>query len=664
MKGKLVRIAFATAFALGPLGLVSATRTAPQHAGGGHTRQVTAAGTTRIQGHAPSVAFNKGQPETRNQVSQEEGVPRENRQPANVQSSIFPTEPLPVPKVGSSSVAKTNPKLAFTHEGLNHYDQRFANGGNQFSEEPPDQGLCVGNGFTVETINSVIQVFSTEDGGNLTGVMDLNTFFGYKAAIDRSAYPRQNSIGPQVIDPQCYYDPDNNRFVVDVTTLGTAPDFSFNGVNTIDVAVSNSGDPTKNWTIYHIPAQNDGTSGTLDHGCTTDGTHHGPCFQDYPHIGADKYGVYISTNEYDLFGPSYNAAQIFAFSKADLAKHPHKINVTLVENLQLEGTPGFTVWPATSGAGQYDKGNNGTEYFLSTIAGDGSETGNPTGTANKIGLWALTNTASLDSKSPDLHITSRAIDSPTYVFPDRSDQKPGNIPQADCINNTTSPTYYGDGCWQFFFVNEPAHDEVEYALDSGDTRMQQTWYVNGTLWGAAGTKVRVHGKDKTGIVWFKVEPSVDQSGNVQGQVDNSGYLALVDNNLTYPAIAMTTSGKGAMAFTVTGADYYPSAGYVTIDDQGNVGPIHIVSQGQGPSDGFTGYKAFEYNFPRWGDYGAAVTDGDSLWIASESIEQTCTYAEYYPNPSKGLDSFDNFGVCDGTRSALANWSTRVSKLTP
>ncbi len=79
---------------------------------------------------------------------------------------------------------------------------------------------------------------------------------------------------------------------------------SYNGKNTIDVAVSNTGDPTGDWTVYYVPAQNDGTDGTPNHGCTLDGTTPGPCFQDYPHIGADKYGVYITTNEYDLFGPS------------------------------------------------------------------------------------------------------------------------------------------------------------------------------------------------------------------------------------------------------------------------------------------------------------------------------------------------------------------------
>ncbi len=34
----------------------------------------------------------------------------------------------------------------FGFNGVNHRDQRLANGGNQFSVEPPDQGMCVGNG--------------------------------------------------------------------------------------------------------------------------------------------------------------------------------------------------------------------------------------------------------------------------------------------------------------------------------------------------------------------------------------------------------------------------------------------------------------------------------------------------------------------------------------
>jgi len=129
---------------------------------------------------------------------------------------------------------------------------------------------------------------------------------------------------------------------------------------------------------------------------------------------------------------------------------------------------------------------------------------------------------------------------------------------------------------------------------------------------------------------------------------------LANNNLAYPAIAIGTNGKGAIAFTVVGKDYYPSAGYALISADGSVGPIHIAAAGLGPDDGFTGYNAFQYFRPRWGDYGAAVTDGNNLWIASEYIGQTCTLTQYLTGA---------VGSCGGTRTSLANWYTRISKVT-
>lgn len=635
-------------------GLIPATALAAPPPSGA-TRLIPAGGTTSIRSGAQG-ADGLQQPELRPGSAEADGGAAVVGTRPGFKNGPFPKKPLDAPTVPSSRVASSNPQLAFSFAGLDHRDTRLANGGNQWSLEPPDQGLCVGNGYTVEVVNSVIQVWNTS-GKALTGVQDLNTFFGYPAAVDRST----GVIGPNVIDPQCYYDPDNHQFVVDITTLLGDDAGNYNGKNMIDVAVSNTGDPTRAWTIYHVPAQNDGTDGTPNHGCTLDGTTPGPCFQDYPHIGADKYGVYISTNEYDLFGPNYSAAQVFAFSKAQLAAHPASIAMTLVPNLHVAGTPGFTVWPATSPAGQYARDANGTEYFLSTITGDGSETGNPTGTARRIGLWALTNTKSLDSTSPALSVTSRLINSETYVYPPKSDQKAGSTPLADCINDTTTDTPYGPGCWQVLFnPPAPAHNEAEVHVDSNDGRMQQTWYVNGTLWGATDTAVNVGGEIRAGVAWFAVAPKINGAGKVEGQVKNQGYLALAGNNLTYPALAMGTNGKGAIAFTVLGKDYYPSAGYAPINANGTVGQVHIAAAGRGPDDGFTGYNAFEYFRPRWGDYGAAVTDGSSIWIASEYIGQTCTLAQYYPNPP----DLTGFGSCGGTRTSLANWGTRISKLNP
>ena len=368
-----------------------------------------------------------------------------------------------------------------------------------------------------------------------------------------------------MIDPQCYYDPDNNRFVVDITTLYVDADGNYNGKNTIDVAVSNTGDPTGAWTIYHVPAQNDGTDGTPNHGCTTDGTTPGPCFQDYPHIGADKYGVYITTNEYDLFGPNYNAAQIFAFSKAQLAAHPavdQRDARRKPQRRRLAGLHGLAGDLARRTVREREQRHRVLpQHDRRRRLRDGQPDGHRPahrplgGHQHRVARLGLAGPQS----------TSRLINSETYVFPPKADQKPGNIPLADCINNTTTPTPFGPGCWQIPLLR-PAGDrqpEVEVHIDSNDTRMQQTWYVNGMLWGAADTAVWVNGQLKAGIAWFAVSPKINGAGKVEGQVKKQGYLALANNNLTYPAIAMGANGKGAIAFTVVGEDYYPSAGYAT-----------------------------------------------------------------------------------------------------
>ena len=627
-----------------PLGTVAAAS--------GSSRQIPAAGTTSIRASG-SAAEGVQSPEFRPELdSAESDGGNHHGRPV---PGKFPPKTLKTPVVRSSSVASSNHEVVTSVDGLNHFDQRYANGGNQWSLEPPDQGLCAGGGYTVEVVNSVIQVFDNS-GHALTGVGDLNTFFGYPAAIDRSTYPAANSVGPDVIDPVCNYDPENHRFTVAITTLLVDENGDYTGGNNIDLAVSNTGNPTATWTVYHVPAQNNGTDGTPNHHCDL-----GYCFQDYPHIGGDANGIYVTSNEYSTFGDSYSGAQIFAFSKQELKNHPASITMTLVENLSVKGIPGFTVWPATSPAGQYSHEANGTEYFLSTIAGDGYETGNPTGSANRIAVWALTNTKSLNGAHPNLHVSATLTNSETYVYPPKADQKAGSTPLADCINDTTTSTIYGDGCWQLFFVDEPSHDEVESTMDSNDTRMQQTWYTNGVIWGAADTAVKVNGEVKAGIAWFAVKPKINGSGKVIGNVIRQGYLALAKNNLTYPAIAMGTNGKGVIAFTITGEDYYPSAGYATINAWGSVGPIHVAAAGLGPDDGFTSYKAFVGDPPRtrWGDYGAAVTDGyGNFWIASEYIGQTCTYGEFYPDPP----NLAGFGTCGGTRSSLANWGTYLTKL--
>ncbi len=562
--------------------------------------------------------------------------------------------PLTAPNVKSSNVAGSNPGLFASFNGLNHRDQRLANGGNQFSIEPPDQGLCVGNGFVLETVNDVLRVFNTS-GAPLTGVIDLNSFYGYPAQINRTT----GAQGPFVTDPSCYYDPDTQHWFHVILTLDVDPGTGdFLGPNHLDIAVSTSSDPTGSWVIYRLPVQNDGTDGTPDHGCSF-----GPCIGDYPHIGADKYGFYITTNEYSLFGPEYKSAQVYALSKSQLAANASSVTVVQFDTTDAvqssQGAqPGFTVWPATSPASIYNTKSGGTEFFLSSNAAEEANEVPGGSFSKELIVWALTNTKSLDSSSPDLRLRNKVVRSEVYGIPPKSDQKPGDIPLGECINDTTILTPFGVGCWNLFFLpaNEPAHDEVLSHLDSNDTRMQQVWYAQDRIWGALDTVVKVNGQERAGIAYFVVKAKVEDRGRLNAEIDNQGYLAVKNNNVTYPAIAVLPNGKGIMAFTLVGQDYYPSAAYVSISKKG-IGSVHVSGAGLGPDDGFTSYKAFVGDPPRtrWGDYGAAVTDGSNIWIASEYIGQTCTLAQYLTGA---------IGSCGGTRTSLANWGTRISGVTP
>src|SRR5205823_11021650 len=60
--------------------------------------------------------------------------------------------------VNSGKKAKSNPIFNTGFEGLNLYQQRYARGGNQFTVEPPDQALCVGNGYELEAVNDVLNI--------------------------------------------------------------------------------------------------------------------------------------------------------------------------------------------------------------------------------------------------------------------------------------------------------------------------------------------------------------------------------------------------------------------------------------------------------------------------------------------------------------------------
>ncbi len=555
------------------------------------------------------------------------------------------------PVAAGVGVSSTGPlSVLATFDGLNHRNQRRANSGNQFSLEPPDQGLCVGKGVEMEIINDVMKIFSPS-GGTVKPTEDLNSFLGYPAQFDRST----GIVGPFVTDPSCLYDAATNRWYADVLTLDVFDNGDFRGSNHLDLAVSQTGDPTGAWTIYRVQVQDDGKNGTPNHGCkgiapygqSTTPDFPNACIGDYPHLGADANGIYLTTNEYSLFGNDFHGAQVYAFSKAALAAGAATVKVTQIDTNKMDnGNSGFTLWPATAPAGQFNTDSGGTEYFMSSNAadeahGDGSTTGPRRST--QLLVWSLTQTSSLDS-TPSLNLSHDTLNVGLYVVPARSEQKVGSTPLGDCLNHKACAINFALG------FRDPFAPNHEYPIDSNDTRMQQVVFADGMLWGALDTAVNSSANTRAGVEWFVVNPN----GPGGASLVNNGYLAVSQNNITYPAIAVTPSGKGVMAFTLVGRDFYPSAAFASIG-AGGVGAVQLAAQGAGPADGFSGYAVFNAPNParpRWGDYGAAVVDGSNIWIASEYIGQTCDLSTYLAT----------LGSCGGTRTALANWDTRISEV--
>src|SRR5690348_9698059 len=154
--------------------------------------------------------------------------------------------------VSANARPKSNVVLGTHFQGLNLFDQRFANNGNQFTVEPPDQALCAGNGFVVESVNDVLRVFDTS-GNALTNPIDPNTFYGYSPAVNRGVTPLQ--FGPSITDPSCYYDAPTQRWFHVVLTLDRANPLTqgLSGANHLDIAVSNTSSPLGTWTVYHLP---------------------------------------------------------------------------------------------------------------------------------------------------------------------------------------------------------------------------------------------------------------------------------------------------------------------------------------------------------------------------------------------------------------------------
>ena len=497
-------------------------------------------------------------------------------------STIHHVDASGVPRPAGNALVVDSSPSGFA--GLTHVDQRTADGGKQFSLEPPDQGLCVGNGVVIQTVNDVLRIGAT--------TVALNPFFGRGHQIIRATAgppPTPTVFGPFISDPKCLYDVPTGRFFVTALDLRVDPATgAFGPHSQVDIAVSTSSSPDTtpaSWHVFFLDTTNDGTGGTPSHANC-------PCLPDQPLIGADANGFYISTNE---FGPipsfsQFNGAQVIELDKASLVAG----TLAMVKQFNTgtitapDGGTWFSVQPATVPGSTYA---SNTEYFLSAL--DFSSD-----LDNRIALWTLTGT---NAASPKLTVS--VIESEVYGQPPAAFQKMGPTPLGDLVHNPLE------------------------LLNSNDDRMNQVVFAHGLLWSGVNTVVQtLNGPTRVGIAWFAVKPAT-------AAVMSQGYVAVNNENVLFPSIGVSDSGAGVISFTVVGPDIFPSTGYARVNAISGASDVHISGAGALPEDGFSGYRAFGFGgTARWGDYSAAVFSDGKVWMA----------AEYIPNAPRTL--FANWGT--------------------
>jgi hypothetical protein len=575
--------------------------------------QLTYVGQTSMAG-AGSGSSADGTSIESSPASQEvdEDVPNSGNSAARVPSNGVPTP-------AGNGVAATGSEQLGSFSGLNHADERTAGTGDytntNFSLEPPDQALCVGGDYVVESVNDAIATYS-KDGSQLTAPEALNQFYNLEPSLNRDT----GAYGDFTSDPKCIYDSaDGGHFIVSILQAGqVSTNGHFDGTGGVYLAVSKTADPTGDWNVYNFDTSNDGGV------C--------PCLGDQPLIGADANGVYITTNSFPFFENGFNGAQVYAMSKSQLeqgAAAVNVVNVPVTAPADFNGGLPYSLQPAKTVPGAQDATN--TEYFLSAL--DFNAT-----LDNRIAVWKLTGTDTLDDATPSLALTGTTLASEVYGQPPAAQQSSdGPFPLRDGLFGlSVQQALYGVN-----FDNGKYHTEL---LNSNDDRMNEVVFDGHKLYGAVNTVVKTaNGPTLNGVAWFVVDPSASK-------VTNQGYLSVNQENLMFPAFGVNKDGKGAIGVTIVGVDMHPSTAYAMFDGT-KFGPLKISFQGPVADDGFTGYLALLPNadvgrkpgtqkgVARWGDYGATAVDSDgSIWLANETTSST--------------------------RTLLANWGTQITHVQP
>jgi hypothetical protein len=548
--------------------------------------------------------------------------------------------------------------------------------------EPPDQGLCVGNGSVVETNNiGEILIFSKAL-KRTSPVISLDTVMGLTKR-------NWSSAG----DPTCLFDSANGGHWFFSELVSASPESQggpFAGcfiakANTCfqGIAVTTGSSPFGPYNVYFLNAnynpKEPGAPFLLN---------------DFAKTAATRDAFLLFYDDFPLRGNGlgggfFNGAQEFAFSKNALEEGLPAAKVTVArENMGLLKTPNgtcfsdskffepgvacwFSVIPAMPPNGQFDNSHGGSGFMLATV--DFYALG-----GNKLAVFDWTGLKSLNSAGcsacSGIRFGGQLFSGVQPYY------NPGNTPSGILAPQKAGPIPLGNECHKAMLGGAPL-SSVKHCPEAGiatnSDQVTQASQGNGQLWAGVDTAIvqtyasTVEEQHMSAAYWVVGTRSFDQTGRLS--LTSQGYISAMHEDLEYPAFAAGASnGRAIASFTlegnggIAGADnggFFPSSAFGRVTSTSRTllsSTINVADLGQSPQDGFTeylNYPSATFAFrPRWGDYGAAIVAGGKAYFASEYIQHpNCAPPAFQPNA---------IGTCGGTRDGLANWGTSVNSVTP
>jgi hypothetical protein len=289
---------------------------------------------------------------------------------------------------------------------------------------------------------------------------------------------------PGLTDPRVIFDKSGQRWFAAELTYPLDANGNFIP-NDVLVAVSNTSDPTQGWRGYRLAGTNPGTNPNDP----------GYFLVDYPTLGVNAKGVYITTNNFDI-NSNMVSINMYVIAKSDLiaGKTP---SIGRFSGLD-PNVYGYTQQPVI------DIGTSAGQELLLSVP--------------------------LDSPTSNLILTTLTANGPSPL-----------------VFSVPVPTFS-------LQVNQGLQPDGTQSLETLDNRFDGSVYkVNNDIW-AVHSVDALYGTDnhRTAIRWYRINANTGTLGDV-------GTFSDASHDYIMPSIAANNAGSVVIGFSRTGLDEFPGA---------------------------------------------------------------------------------------------------------